>query len=174
MCHIYQWQMLDHTFLLNWLFTMMEEQLTDSQAWYTQDVVHEQEKDHEDHTFQDRHLALEEKHTALLQRLLEAQEQQSLVVLWRPWRTTGYWPLSWLWQSPLCCSLPRLWTLPSLPLGSHPLPNNKSPSRLGLRCSITAVNRAHCPCTHTGSSGNWAPNLGQSLLLASHHVAPEE
>ncbi|KYO18744.1 hypothetical protein Y1Q_0009177 [Alligator mississippiensis] len=66
---------------------MAEERLLDSWSWCTEDITREQEKvvrmlerDLEDSVFWKRLLALKERHIILLEKMLEAQEQQAIML----------------------------------------------------------------------------------------------
>ncbi|KYO41629.1 hypothetical protein Y1Q_0006381 [Alligator mississippiensis] len=86
--------MQDWTLLLDYLVTMMENQLANLQACYTQEVTHTQERamskqeraalewdmDQECWAFWERLSALEEGHIAILKRMLECQEWQAAMV----------------------------------------------------------------------------------------------
>ncbi|KYO17622.1 hypothetical protein Y1Q_0004997 [Alligator mississippiensis] len=82
MCRLWQQWTQDWTLMLDRLVTVAEERLADSWAWCAEDpvceqarVVHELKRDRADWAFQDRILAFEERHTTLLERMVEAQEQ---------------------------------------------------------------------------------------------------
>ncbi|KYO45857.1 hypothetical protein Y1Q_0021492 [Alligator mississippiensis] len=68
----------DQTLLLEQLVTVPDDWVMDLQAWQAQGL--EQERNWEDHVFQERNLAIEEKHIALLEMIHESQEHQAAMV----------------------------------------------------------------------------------------------
>lgn len=81
MCWLWHKEIQDWTLLLNWLVALAEVQLVDSQSWL--------ERDRGDQAFQDSFLVLEERHIALLERMVGAQDWQAAMGAgqWRPVRS---------------------------------------------------------------------------------------